>query len=213
MQEINTNQQTSDIRYSTGQNASQLYIAIHWATVASSAHLSSKFIRKELSNMSIEEDARAFGQHFAGGWQLGLLVARNVQKRSHAGRPSKSEPVRNKVSCAKFAKMAGVSEHTTQWYWDTWTLAAEAGHCTPVDELLPGAEDPRLSDTDMDSYQFRKLWNKCYRKVRQRARSGNAESGTKRQRRKDSASQRQTDETSSAESESSHTDGNGDQTA
>lgn len=162
-------------------------------------------LRKELSNMSIEQDARAFGQHFEGGWQLGLLVARSVYKRSQAGRPAKSEPVRNKVSCAKFAKMAGVSERTVQFYCDTWALAAEAGYCTPADELSPGAGDPKLVGIDLASYEFRELWNKCYHEVRQRrAKNGNAESGTKRQRRR-----RSTDETPSAESESSNADGNG----
>lgn len=155
--------------------------------------------------MSLEEDAAKFGRHFEGGWQLGLLVARNVHKRSRAGRPPISEPLRNKVSCAKFAKMAGVSERTIQWYCDTWALAAEAGHCTPADQLSPGEEDPRLSGIDVDSYEVHELWNKCYREVRERrAKNGNAESDTRRQRRK-----RSTDETSSAESESCHADGTG----
>jgi hypothetical protein len=30
--------------------------------------------------MSVDDDARVFGQHFKqGGWRLGLLVARNVE--------------------------------------------------------------------------------------------------------------------------------------
>ncbi|MCV7030253.1 hypothetical protein [Mycobacterium sherrisii] len=164
--------------------------------------------------MSIDEDARVFGQHFEGGWQLGLLVARNVHKRARAGRPAKSERVRNKVTCGEFAKLAGVSDRTIQWYWDTWALAAEAGHCTPADELPLGADDPRLTNIDVDNYEFRELWNKCYREVRQRrSKNGSKESGAKRERRNGSASQREPNEQSSAESESGRTHGNGDQTA
>lgn len=207
MEKVNTNQQTSSFQVITGQTISGLPLATFWGYCGVERSLTSKFIRKELSNMSIEEDARAFGRHFEGGWQLGLLVARSVYKRSQAGRPAKSEPVRNKVSCAKFAKMAGVSARTVQFYCDTWALAAEAGHCTPADELSPGAEDPRLSNIDMEDYEFRELWNKCYREVRQRRqRTGNAESATKRQRRSGATSQSQTDETTSAESQSNRGD-------
>lgn len=169
--------------------------------------------RTEGIAVTIQDDARQFGQHFEGGWQLGLLVARSVYKRSQAGRPAKSEPVRNKVSCAKFAKMAGVSERTVQFYCDTWALAAEAGHCTPADELSPGADDPKLVGIDLASYEFRELWNKCYHEVRQRrAKNGNAESGTKRQHRKGSTSESQNNGRASAESGSSHADGNADAT-
>jgi hypothetical protein len=107
--------------------------------------------------MSLEDDAAVFGGNFEGGWQLGLLVARNVHKRTQAGRPSKSEQVRNKVSCAKFAEKAEVSERTVQLFYDAWQLAAEAGHCTSADELLPGEEDPKLAGIDPE------LWRKYYR--------------------------------------------------
>lgn len=116
--------------------------------------------------MSVEEDARAFGLHFQGGWQLGLLVARNVHKRPGAGRPDNSEPVRNKVSCAQFAKMARVSERTVQLYCNTWALAAQAGYCTPADQLEPGTDDPKLLGVDLDGYEFAELWRKCYREAR-----------------------------------------------
>lgn len=48
-----------------------------------SAH-STQIQSEELSKMSVEQDARLFGQHFEVGWCLGLLVARNVHKRAHA---------------------------------------------------------------------------------------------------------------------------------
>ncbi|GFG95315.1 hypothetical protein [Mycobacterium timonense] len=95
--------------------------------------------------MSIEDDAARFGRHFEGGWQLGLLVARNVHKQTGAGRP-KSELVRNKVSCAEFAAKAEVSERTVQLYYDTWQLAAKEGHCTPAEQLSPGGEDSLLPE-------------------------------------------------------------------
>lgn len=116
--------------------------------------------------MSTEEDARVFGQHFAGGWELGLLVARNVHKRAGAGKPPKSEQVRNKVSCAQFAKMAGVSDRTVQMYCTAWALAAEAGYCTPADQLSPGVGDPKLAGIDLHSHEFAELWRKCYREAR-----------------------------------------------
>ncbi|BBY86686.1 hypothetical protein [Mycolicibacterium tokaiense] len=118
--------------------------------------------------MTIQEDARVFGQHFEVGWQLGLLVARSVHKRAQAGRPSKTEPVRNKVSCAQFAKLAGVSTRTVQLVYDTWQLAAEEHHCTPAEQLIPGMDDPRLSGIDLADQEHREMWRKFYRQVRER---------------------------------------------
>lgn len=114
--------------------------------------------------MSLEDDAAKFGRHFEGGWQLGLLVARNVHKQSGAGRPPKSEPVRNKVSCAKFAELANVSERTVQLYCNAWELAAHEGHCTPADQLMPGDDDPLLPDTT--TTEHREMWRKFYREAR-----------------------------------------------
>lgn len=147
--------------------------------------------------MSIEEDAKAFGCHFEGGWHLGLLVARNVHKRAAAGRPDKSEPVRNKVSCSEFAKMAGVSERTVQLYSNTWALAAEAGHCTPADQLTPGTEDPKLSGVDLDGYEFRELWRKCYREARHH-KAGSSKARSSGRKGKETGSSRHTDEEPSA---------------
>lgn len=154
--------------------------------------------------MSIEEDARVFGQHFQGGWQLGLLVARNVHKRAGAGRPSKSEPVRNKVSCAEFAKIAGISDRTVQLVYDTWRLAAEEGHCTPPEQLLTGMDDPKLSGIDVGDQEHREMWRKFYRQTRERrVGNANARTGSGRCKGKASSSHSQADErTESAENES-----------
>ena len=142
---------------------------------------------------SIDRDAERFGRHFEGGWQLGLYVARSVHKQPRAGRPPKSEPVRNKVTCAQFAAKAGVSERTVQWYYDTWQLAAEEGHCTPADQLSPGDEDPLSPDTT--TTEHRDMWRKFYRQTRERrAESANARTGSKRQRGRTSNSHARTDE-------------------
>jgi hypothetical protein len=122
--------------------------------------------------MTIQDDAARFGRHFEGGWQLGLLVARNVYKKTGPGRLRKSEQVPNKASCAEFANKAGVSVRTVQWFYNTWELAADAGHCTSADELLPGDDDPRLSTIDVDSHEFRELWRKFYREARPGAGGG-----------------------------------------
>lgn len=116
--------------------------------------------------MSIDDDAARFGGHFEGGWQLGLLVARNVYKRAGAGRPPKSEQVRIKVSPKQFADKAGVSDRTVQLYYDTWQLAAEEGHCTPAEKLSPGDDDPLLPASA--STDHHELWRKFYTEVRHR---------------------------------------------
>lgn len=164
--------------------------------------------------MSVEQDARAFGQHFEIGWQLGLLVARSVHKRTGAGRPSKSEPVRNKVTCAQFAKLAGVSTRTVQLVCATWQLAADEGHCTPADQLLPGADDPKLSGIDVGDEEHREMWRKFYREVRERkAGNGNARTGSGRRKDKAASSQSRADESRSADSDSSPHDSSATETS
>lgn len=129
--------------------------------------------------MSIDDDAARFGGHFEGGWQLGLLVARNVYKRAGAGRPPKSEQVRIKVSPKQFAEKAGVSDRTVQLYYDTWQLAAEEGHCTPAEKLSPGDDDPLLPASA--STDHHELWRKFYTEVRHRkAEKANASRSNKR---------------------------------
>ena len=129
--------------------------------------------------MTIEEDARAVGQHFASGCELGLLRARNVHKRPGAGKPPKSEQVRNKVSCAQFAKMAGISERNGQFIYDTWQLAAEEGHCSHAEQLEPEAADPVLSQDG--TAEHCEMWWKFYRQVRERrTRTGGARAGGQR---------------------------------
>lgn len=127
--------------------------------------------------MSIEDNAAAFGRYFEGGWQLGLYVARSVHKQSGVGRPPKSEQVRNKVSCARFAGLAGVSERTVQLYYDAWQLAAEGGRCTPVEQLSPDDEDPLLQDAN--TTEMRELWRKLYREARARVHNNGRARGVK----------------------------------
>ncbi|MFB1298797.1 hypothetical protein ACAG24_025165 [Mycobacterium sp. pW049] len=127
----------------------------------------------------VEDDAARFSRNFEGGWQLGLLVARDVCKRARPGKPSESEQVRNKVSCSKFAELARVSERTVQLVYDIWQLAAEEGHCTPAEQLLPGDDDPKLSAVDVRSQEHREMWRNFYREVRQSKRSNGGARGSR----------------------------------
>ncbi|WP_156660677.1 hypothetical protein [Mycobacterium sp. 852002-10029_SCH5224772] len=126
--------------------------------------------------MSIEEDARAFGQHFKqGGWRLAFLVARSCDPESKGGRPpldGNRSPVNGtgKVSFRSFAEMAGVSPATVHYHYNAWKLAAEEGHCAPPVQLLPDSEDGGRDDLAEGDEEDRKLWLKFYRQVRE---SGN----------------------------------------
>lgn len=91
----------------------------------------------------IEFDALEFGQHVKlGGWRLGLLVARNVEK-SKAGRPAANRNNCNdfKMSATKFAELAGVSTPKVLRYLDAWNkAAADIEELPSSDELAPGNE-------------------------------------------------------------------------
>jgi hypothetical protein len=101
--------------------------------------------------MAVEVDAHEFGTHLRqGGWRLGLLVARNVE-RGRAGRPPENRgnhPDSGKVSAAEFARMAGLSDHKIVLrYLDAWDRYASEGKVkdsvslSPEDELeLDGQE-------------------------------------------------------------------------
>jgi len=58
-----------------------------------------------------------------GGWRLGLLVARNVE-RGTAGRPSDNRYncTDLKLSATRFAEMAGVSRPKVIRYLDAWNF-------------------------------------------------------------------------------------------
>lgn len=69
-------------------------------------------------------------RHDQGGWRLGLLVARNVEKGADNGRPRNLDDRRGfqKVSTAAFAKASSTSDHRVARYLEAWTRATQAGH-------------------------------------------------------------------------------------
>jgi hypothetical protein len=86
-------------------------------------------------------DAREFGIHTKqGGWRLGLLVARNVEK------DSRKTVSHEKVSAAEFARTADTSAKTVLQYLKAWNKAAKDGHVPSSLELSPGEE----VDLDVD---------------------------------------------------------------
>jgi len=94
--------------------------------------------------ITVEQDAREFGEHVrAGGWRLALLVARNVE-RGTAGRPPRNRPEKAenaKVSASEFARMAGLSGHDRVLnYLAAWERAALIGQVPDASELHPGSE-------------------------------------------------------------------------
>jgi hypothetical protein len=93
----------------------------------------------------VEHDAREFGLHVKqGGWRLGLLVARNVERGTGGrGRKGVSQP-RNpaKISGAAFAIKSQTSADRVLRYLDAWDRAAAAGHVTSAVDLAPGDEPP-----------------------------------------------------------------------
>lgn len=103
-------------------------------------------------------DAQEFGRHLKqGGWRLGLLVARNVEKGADNGRPRNLDDRRGfqKVSTAAFAKASSTSDHRVARYLEAWTRAAEAGLVPAASELSPGVE----IDLDVETLPD---WSKFY---------------------------------------------------
>lgn len=89
----------------------------------------------------IDQDAAEFGVHIkAGGWRLGLLVARNVQPGTGEGRPPRNRETLTvvKVSAAEFARLAGTSVPRTLRYFDAWERAADVGLVPHAATLAPG---------------------------------------------------------------------------
>jgi hypothetical protein len=75
----------------------------------------------------VQQDAREFGLHVRqGGWRLGLLVARNVEKGKGEGGGGTDGSHRRdrdsdeKVSARKFASVAGTSHDRVLRYLDAW---------------------------------------------------------------------------------------------
>lgn len=104
--------------------------------------------------MSYEDDAKEFGLHLKqGGWRLGLLVARNVEKHP-PGPKSRDRSNRNdlKVSASEFAEKSRTSAARVLRYLDAWDRAAAAG-VVPVSALLvPGEELDGLAVDDLPNW-------------------------------------------------------------
>nr|DAK57411.1 MAG TPA: hypothetical protein [Caudoviricetes sp.] len=90
----------------------------------------------------IERDAQEFGQHVKlGGWRLGLLVARNVEKGRRGGDTTISQSGNAKLPAYRFAELAGVGKNKVLRYLEAWNkAAADIEELPTADELAPGNE-------------------------------------------------------------------------
>jgi hypothetical protein len=101
----------------------------------------------------VEADAREFGLHVKqGGWRLGLLVARSVEKSAGDGVNRDDEGVttvtrEGKVSAREFARRSGTSAPRVLRYLTAWNKAASKRHVLPSALLAPGRE---LTDLDAE---------------------------------------------------------------
>jgi hypothetical protein len=104
-------------------------------------------VTTEIVSSSVEVDAYEFGVHISqGGWRLGLLVARSVERG--VGDPSlpdagRSPRVEGKVSMNEFARMALGNENAknrVRRYYNAWERAAAKGKVPHADDLEVGAE-------------------------------------------------------------------------
>jgi hypothetical protein len=96
--------------------------------------------------MSVSQDAREFGLHLKqGGWRLGLLVARNVEKGKGTGGDSKRH--RNdrygggKVSAQEFARESvyGTAPRVLR-HLAAWERAADEGLVPHAADLMPDTD-------------------------------------------------------------------------
>ena len=72
-------------------------------------------------------DAQEYGLHVKqGGWRLGLLVARSVEKGTAAHRPVSRE-TGEKVSAREFAEQSGASPARVLRHLDAWERASVDG--------------------------------------------------------------------------------------
>lgn len=92
------------------------------------------------------DDALDYGRHVKqGGWRLGLLVARNVEKGKGHGGDRKSDQrhdrdVDPKVSAQEFGRLSGTSANRVLRHLEAWEAASAAGHVPTSAELEPGQE-------------------------------------------------------------------------
>lgn len=96
-------------------------------------------------------DAIEFGQHIrAGGWRLGLLVARNVEKGDKGG---SKRPAASKVSAQEFARVAKTSAPRVLRFLEAWELAAKDGHVPRASSLKPSQEVNKLDVDTLPDWQ------------------------------------------------------------
>ncbi|QGJ90100.1 MerR-like helix-turn-helix DNA binding domain protein [Mycobacterium phage Indlulamithi] len=117
----------------------------------------------------IEKDASEFGVGVrCGGWRLGLLVARNVMKvgqgtRSDLPTSGQVDGQVTKVSANQFAKLAGVSSSTVDYYYNAWQFAAKASLVPDAEKVKPGDEDICVdADAIEDEDNPRTHWSHFY---------------------------------------------------
>lgn len=87
-------------------------------------------------------DADEFGAHVkAGGWRLGLLVARNVTP-AKPGKPDAlvTRVTNRKVSAQEFGRRSGTSAPRVLRYLTAWDNAADAGIVPASADLSPGQD-------------------------------------------------------------------------
>lgn len=139
----------------------------------------------------IDRDAKEFGVGVrCGGWRLGLLVARSVEKGT-AGRPKAeaNHSLENdspaKVSMNQFAELAGVSVSHVKYYYDAWELAAKANLVPSADSIKPGEDDV---DVEADSIEVdenpRTHWSHFYQQAKNP--QAKAEKPEKKEKKEDS---------------------------
>ena len=95
--------------------------------------------------MTLEADAQAVGDYLrhGGGWGIGYKVARWVE--TGAGQGARTDlganaPKSHKVSCRKFAELAGVDHKRIARYLKGWNAAADAGLVPHSWDILPDTE-------------------------------------------------------------------------
>lgn len=110
-----------------------------------------------MSHNTTEADAKEFGLHVKqGGWRLGLLVARNVEKGAgEGGDPHRNDRYGAKVSAQQFGRDSSTSAPRILRYLAAWEKAAAAGHVPHAADLTPG------EDVDLD-VEALPSWNEFY---------------------------------------------------
>src|SRR5262245_22917345 len=112
---------------------------------------------------TVKHDAEEFGLHLKqGGWRLGLLVARNVEKGKGDGVRRDSAAFATakagKVSAAEFGRMSHTTADRVLRHLEAWEKAAENGHVPHAATITPG-DDLKLDAESLPP------WSDYYRAV------------------------------------------------